>query len=321
MVLSRNSTFGYDGAAIITEQHGTHDPISILAGLGWDQHYAQIDDTGTAVTLLPDALGSLVGEVGANGQLTATRAYEPFGADTTTSGDAASRFGFTGREHDPTGLIYYRARYLHPATGRFISEDPAGFTAGDANLYAYVHNNPTNLIDPTGEFAWLALCGGGAIVDAGIHILTNRKPILGGTLVAAGRGCVTGLAFGAIGKAFTAMKATNTVARPKPLIIGENMSRVRAYADSVGGHAYRPWKNDPFDFNLGMARNKRMIKDRIREGREIIDIGPDFARRAAGRDPSPFYNMERTLTDGYSGYVRVFDRFGKTDGGVPGLDF
>jgi hypothetical protein len=59
----------------------------------------------------------------------------------------------------------------------------------------------------------------------------------------------------------------------------------------------------------------------MREGREIVDIGPDFARRAAGRDPSDFYNMERRLTEGYPGYSRVFERFGKTDGGVPGLDY
>ena len=61
------------------------------------------------------------------------------------------------------------------------------------------------------------------------------------------------------------------------------MTRVEAYADSVGGHAYRPRPIDPPDFDLSMARNERMIRDRIREGRAIIDIGPDFARRAAGR--------------------------------------
>jgi hypothetical protein len=46
-----------------------------------------------------------------------------------------------------------------------------------------------------------------------------------------------------------------------------------------------------------------------------------FARRAAGRDPSPFYNLERQLTDGYDNYTSVFKRFGRLEGGVPGLDF
>jgi len=42
---------------------------------------------------------------------------------------------------------------------------------------------------------------------------------------------------------------------------------------------------------------------------------------AAGRDPSPFYNLERQLTDGYDNYTSVFKRFGRLEGGVPGLDF
>ncbi|WP_246002089.1 RHS repeat-associated core domain-containing protein [Allorhizocola rhizosphaerae] len=107
----------------------------------------------------------------------------------------------------------------------------------------------------------------------------------------------------------------------KPLIIGENMGRVKEYAKLTGGHAYRPWRNDPFDFGLGMRRNERMIKDAMRAGRDIVDIGPDFARRRGGRAPSPFYNMERRVTKGYSGYTKVFERFGKMEGGVRGFDF
>ncbi|MBY8870381.1 DNRLRE domain-containing protein [Micromonospora sp. PLK6-60] len=117
------------------------------------------------------------------------------------------------------------------------------------------------------------------------------------------------------------LKAAGAGGGKAPLIIGENMTRVKEYAKQVGGHAYRPWKNDPFDFALGMRRNERMIKDAMRSGREIIDIGPDFARRAAGRAASPFYNMERRVTSGYANYSKVFERFGKLDGGVPGFDF
>jgi uncharacterized protein RhaS with RHS repeats len=36
---------------------------------------------------------------------------------------------------------------------RFISEDPIGFAGADVNLYAYVRNDPINLVDPFG------LCG------------------------------------------------------------------------------------------------------------------------------------------------------------------
>lgn len=63
----------------------------------------------------------------------------------------AFRFGFTGREYDADVELYqYRARWFDPATGRFISEDPLSFNAGDPNLYRYVGNNPLTLIDPSG---------------------------------------------------------------------------------------------------------------------------------------------------------------------------
>jgi len=40
-----------------------------------------------------------------------------------------------------------------PTTGRWTTEDPIGFEAGDADLYRYVGNNPTNFTDPTGLYA------------------------------------------------------------------------------------------------------------------------------------------------------------------------
>jgi hypothetical protein len=39
-----------------------------------------------------------------------------------------------------------------PTIGRFISEDPIAFDGGDANLYRFVGNSPTNATDPTGMF-------------------------------------------------------------------------------------------------------------------------------------------------------------------------
>jgi hypothetical protein len=37
-----------------------------------------------------------------------------------------------------------------PKVGRWLSQDPLGFTAGDANLYRYVGNGPTNGTDASG---------------------------------------------------------------------------------------------------------------------------------------------------------------------------
>jgi len=49
-----------------------------------------------------------------------------------------------------TRTSYYRARYYDPAAGRFVSNDPVGFSGGQANFYAYIGNHPTDLTDPFG---------------------------------------------------------------------------------------------------------------------------------------------------------------------------
>jgi len=69
----------------------------------------------------------------------------------TSGGGGGDRFGFTAREHDEgTNLRAHRYRYADPETGRWTQEDPIGFAAGDANLYRYVGNGPTNATDPIG---------------------------------------------------------------------------------------------------------------------------------------------------------------------------
>ena len=41
-------------------------------------------------------------------------------------------------------------RWFDPKIGRWISEDPIGYAGGDANLYLYVGNSPSNFHDPSG---------------------------------------------------------------------------------------------------------------------------------------------------------------------------
>ena len=45
------------------------------------------------------------------------------------------------------------ARWYDPEVGRWLSEDPISFTAGDANLYRYVGNNVVTVTDPNGLVA------------------------------------------------------------------------------------------------------------------------------------------------------------------------
>jgi RHS repeat-associated protein len=57
---------------------------------------------------------------------------------------------FTGRQLDEeTGLYFYRARYYDNAKGRFLQRDPNGYV-DIYNLYTYVEDKPTLLVDPSG---------------------------------------------------------------------------------------------------------------------------------------------------------------------------
>jgi RHS repeat-associated protein len=130
-----------DAAGVITERY--------LYGAGVDNMLSK-EANGQVIWSLGDRQGSVVDLVNEQGAVVNHFVYDSFG-NRTSSTAADFRFGYTGRELDAeTGLYYYRARYYDPAVGRFISEDPIGFSAGDTNLYRYVGNNATNYTDPTG---------------------------------------------------------------------------------------------------------------------------------------------------------------------------
>jgi RHS repeat-associated protein len=124
------------------------------------------------------------------------------------------RLKFTGREWDAaTGLPYNRARHNDPAAGRWLSQDPIGFAAGDANLYRYVGNGSPNATDPTGEWSWGgalggivggALAGGAAVVI--IISLPVSAPIIATTTVV---GIGLGAAGGAVGGGIAGGVLTN----------------------------------------------------------------------------------------------------------------
>jgi RHS repeat-associated protein len=126
-----------------------------LTGAGADEMLARFRPDEGTIWYLTDHLGTVRDLAGASGAVVNHIDYDSFGKVLAESGlSVADRFLFTGREYDPvTGLYYYRARYYDPQTGRFLSEDPMRFIAGDTNLYRYVKNSPENTIDPTGQTA------------------------------------------------------------------------------------------------------------------------------------------------------------------------
>lgn len=138
----------YDGQNIVQEL-GTSGPVANLVTGGLDEIFTRTDTAGMHC-FLTAALNSTLGLTDADGVQQTQYIYEPFGMTTVTGAAASNPFQFTSRENDSSGLYYYRARYYSPLVQRFISEDPIGFRSGDTNLYAYVGNDPINMVDSMG---------------------------------------------------------------------------------------------------------------------------------------------------------------------------
>jgi RHS repeat-associated protein len=162
-----------------------------------DGMVAQIDDADEATYLLEDGLGSVRALADDGGTLAGTADYDVFGEVRASSG-ASSVFGFTGEQFDSeTGFTFLRARYLDPRLGRFLSMDSVQPNAPGTqgyNPFAYVANNPTTWVDPSGHhiggssnaYGWVPLhiiaaviaCANATTIGLGPCVLAIVTPIL-----------------------------------------------------------------------------------------------------------------------------------------------
>jgi RHS repeat-associated protein len=141
--------YSYDGLEVLRDVNSDGSTVEYVNGGELDDHLWQRKSDGTTQYFLTDHQGSTRALADATGAVTASYNYDAFGNGFSGT---ATRFGYTGREHDAdTGLLYYRARWYDPGQGRFVSEDPIGLDGG-INLYAYVENSPLNWVDPLGDF-------------------------------------------------------------------------------------------------------------------------------------------------------------------------
>ena len=164
-------------------------------------------ETADTIFFLYDANCNVNAIVDEAGELVKTFDYEEFGGPHPagvgetylTNGNAENNkllfAGGVGHLTDDSGLIYMRARYYDPASGRFVSEDPA---RNGSNWYAYCGNNPVNFIDGSGQFAIPAIVAAmiiGAVVGLGIYL--GFQAVTGGEIT--GKGALEALGLGALG--------------------------------------------------------------------------------------------------------------------------
>jgi RHS repeat-associated protein len=147
----------YDGNGSMDNPYADFDGsgnlrVRYLYGLVVDQVLSRTDSSGNMAWYVPDRLGTIRDIANTSGSVIDHVVYSGFGNIASESNAPnGDRFKFAGREYNTeTSHYYYRGRNFSPIMGRFQSVDPMGFPAGDANLYRYVGNRPTNSIDPSG---------------------------------------------------------------------------------------------------------------------------------------------------------------------------
>src|SRR6266496_5852782 len=164
-VLNRATTYYiYDREKPILEYRSSDlsRPAKNIYGKGIDEILMRYDPSfSPAVTYYyqQDHEGSVTHLLNTSGNVIESYKYDAFGAPAIYDGNGtplsssaySNRFLFTGREYTNLfGFYEYRARAYNPMLGRFMSEDPKLFDAGDYNLFRYCHNDPLDLTDPTG---------------------------------------------------------------------------------------------------------------------------------------------------------------------------
>ena len=183
---TKTVSFRYDGEGrkIARETQGkttwyVHDGDNVIMELSdkdkvsaYYTHGPQTDSPlsmergGKTYHLHRDYLGSVIALSSSSGKIVQQYAYDAFGNIThidkegnkVDSPSIDNLFTYASREWDEDMEVFdNRARFLDPGTGRFISEDPIGFSGLDTNLYRYVNNNPINATDPYGNISLLSL--------------------------------------------------------------------------------------------------------------------------------------------------------------------
>jgi len=143
--------FLLDGDDVVREiRNGSNHSTYLVGSRGTE--FRRDDTTGQIKWYLYDGLGSVLAEVDEDGNITATRKYDVYGALRGITGSSTSKHGFVGgvghlAEPETGSLIYMRARWMDPVIGRFVSEDPA---QSGINWYAYCDNNPVSRYDESG---------------------------------------------------------------------------------------------------------------------------------------------------------------------------
>jgi RHS repeat-associated protein len=146
----------YDGNNIWADVTTTNTLLArYVYGDGVDQVWARAIPAGLTNSgvawYLTDREGSVRDIMDSSSVIQDHIDYDGYGNATHTTITVADQFGYAGGLYSyDTKMEQFGARWYDAATGRWVSQDPMGFAAGDTNLQRYCGNGPTDGTDPSG---------------------------------------------------------------------------------------------------------------------------------------------------------------------------
>lgn len=154
--LSLAGLVGADGRVLQRYVYATKSHVPDYLIMNGEEYRIITDHLGSVRLVVRVADGSVVQEL----------MHDEFGRVLKSTAPGFQPFGFAGGLYDHnSNLVQFGSRWYDPQFGRWISKDPIKFEGGD-NLYAYVLNNPINLIDVNGQSA-MRISNEGAALKAG----------------------------------------------------------------------------------------------------------------------------------------------------------
>jgi RHS repeat-associated protein len=155
---AKSGAIGLSGTDVIADLRASDG--SLITHYVWDDQVGGLvgrydtsiaKDSGGLYFTMTDQQGSVRDIVDSSGGVVDTLNYDAFGNQLSTVSNYDGRYTWESYDHDAETELYFAgARVYDPESGRWMSQDPEGFSAGDSNLYRYVNNSPTNATDPSG---------------------------------------------------------------------------------------------------------------------------------------------------------------------------
>jgi RHS repeat-associated protein len=148
------------GANTTTFKRAGADPVSpVLSdvlGSTTTRHLPGISSqVGSASTFLHSGIKNGILQTNSSQSNTATKRYDAFGNELSSSGTWQTRFDYGGafgyQRDDESGYKLLGHRYYDKSTGRFLTCDPI---KDGRNWYAYCASGPVDATDPEGTWFW-----------------------------------------------------------------------------------------------------------------------------------------------------------------------